>query len=534
VQIVVTGGAGFIGAHVSRALARRGLSVVVLDDLSTGTAENLAGLPRTRLVLGDVRDRAALDAVLVGARGVVHLAARPNVTMSVTDPLASHAVNVTGTLEVLESARRHGVGHVVLASSSAVYGDRPSLPKTEADAADTLSPYAATKLAVEAYGRAYGRCFGMSCLAFRFFNVYGPLQPADHAYAAVVPAFVAAALRGGPVEVHGDGEQTRDFVFVGDVGRPDLLTSIGWTADDLARRLYRSLHEQLLTLPDATRVFPAHGAGSACGRAMTDAVSSTIGEQRALNYALRPMSEDAFVEVVTQGQPVAPLYFSFTADTNRRVHELLDDADRPAQLTADDVERMHRAGSVIIDGRTPESFASGHLRGAVNVGLDGRFAEYAGDVVRPGQAIIVVTDDGRATEAKVRLARIGFDSVLGAVTDIEGLLADRPDLAARAPRLAAPALAAWRDEEPGLQIVDVRNPGEQEAGVVPGAVRLPLARLLDRHRELDPDAPTVVYCASGYRSSIAASLLRALGFSRVADLQGGFGGWATAGLPVSA
>ena len=325
---------------------------------------------------------------------------------------------------------------------------------------------------------------------------------------------------------------TGDTLFVGDVGRPDLLTSIGWTAADLARRLYQSLHEQLLTLPDATRVFPAHGAGSACGKSMSDAVSSTIGEQRAMNYALRPMSEDEFVEAVTQGQSVAPLYFAFTADSNRRIHELLDDADAPVMLAPDAVFRLQAEGAAVLDARAPEAFASGHLRGAVNVGLDGRFAEYAGDVVRPGQAVVLVTDAGREAEAKVRLARIGFDQVRGAVDDIERLLAERPDLAEQAARLSAVDLAAGRSEEPDLQVVDVRNPGEQEAGLLPGARPVPLAQLLDGYGELDPTRPTVVYCAGGYRSSIAASLLRSLGFERVADLQGGYNAWAAAGLPT--
>jgi glyoxylase-like metal-dependent hydrolase (beta-lactamase superfamily II)/rhodanese-related sulfurtransferase len=328
------------------------------------------------------------------------------------------------------------------------------------------------------------------------------------------------------------GVLTGDTLFVGDVGRPDLLTSVGWSAEDLARKLYRSLHEQLLTLPDSTRVYPAHGAGSACGKSMSDAVSSTIGEQRQLNYALRPMSEDDFVEAVTQGQSVAPLYFAFTADSNRRLHDLLDDVGPVPQLTVDDVARCVREEAVILDGRSPEAFASGHLRGSVNVGLDGRFAEYAGDVVRPGQPVVVVTDPGRETEAKVRLARIGFDRVRGALVDVERVLTEHPDLAERATRLAASDLAEWRDEESGLQLVDVRNPGEQEAGVVPGAVRMPLATVLDRHTELDPHAPTIVYCAGGYRSSIAASLLRAKGFERVADLQGGYDAWASAGLPL--
>jgi rhodanese-related sulfurtransferase/glyoxylase-like metal-dependent hydrolase (beta-lactamase superfamily II) len=325
---------------------------------------------------------------------------------------------------------------------------------------------------------------------------------------------------------------TGDTLFVGDVGRPDLLASIGWTADDLARKLYHSIHDQLLTLPDATLVYPAHGAGSACGKSMSDAVSSTIGEQRRTNYALRPMTEDEFVEAVTQGQSVAPLYFAFTADSNRRMRELFDDAEPPARFGIADLERCVREDAVLLDARSPEAFASGHVTGSVNVGRDGRFAEYAGDVLRPGQPVVLIVDEGRDTEARVRLARIGFDRVQGAVVDIERVLAERPDLASRAHRLSAADLELWRVDDPGLQIVDIRGPVELEGGVVPGATPVPLARLLDRHGELDPSAPTVVYCAGGYRSSIAASLLRRLGFTQVADLQGGFDAWAAAGLPV--
>ena len=328
------------------------------------------------------------------------------------------------------------------------------------------------------------------------------------------------------------GVLTGDTLFLGDVGRPDLLTSVGRSPEELARCLYRSLHDQLLTLPDATRVLPAHGAGSACGRHMSSASSSTIGEQRATNYALAPMSEDAFVEAVTQGQSVAPLYFAFAAGANRRTHELLDDHRAPPALEVEEVRRLQAAGAVVVDGRAPDAFASGHLEGSVNVGLDGRFAEYAGDVVRPGQEVVVVTDPGRETEARVRLARIGFDRVVGHLPDVEQVLAERPELAQAAMRLAAADLGSWRADEPDLQVVDVRNPGEQEAGVVPGAHRIPVAQLLDRMGELNRTRPTVVYCAGGYRSSTAASVLRAHGFSPVADIMGGFGAWAAAGLPV--
>ena len=321
------------------------------------------------------------------------------------------------------------------------------------------------------------------------------------------------------------GVLTGDTMFIGDVGRPDLLSSIGWDRDTLARHLYRSLHDKLLALPDDTRVFPAHGAGSACGKNMSAATESTVGEQRRTNYALRPMSEDEFVAAVTEGQPVAPLYFPYAADANRREHELLHDHDLPATLSADDLQRARDEGAVVVDGRAPEVFANGYVHGSINVPLDGRYAEYAGDVVRAGQPIVVVADPGRETEAKVRLARIGFDRVLGAVTDVETLLAEHEELAEVGQRLTANDLGSWRHDAPDLQVVDVRNPGELEAGVIEGSTSIPLPTLLDRIGELNPARPTVVYCASGVRSSTAASLLRANGFGDVADLLGGYGAW---------
>jgi UDP-glucose 4-epimerase len=218
-KVIVTGGAGFIGANLCRELAGRpGIDrVVALDDLSTGRAENLAGVP-AELVEGSILDRALLADVVDGAGAVVHLAARPSVPRSIADPMASHDVNVNGTMNVLEACRRAGI-YVALASSSSVYGSNPQLPKHEDLATRPLSPYAASKLAAEAYLVAYGAAFGLPGLALRFFNVYGPLQPAGHAYAAVVPAFVDAALRGEPLRVYGDGRQTRDFTYVGTVTR---------------------------------------------------------------------------------------------------------------------------------------------------------------------------------------------------------------------------------------------------------------------------------------------------------------------------
>lgn len=218
-KVVVTGGAGFIGANLCRALATRAdvSEVVALDDLSTGYKENLDGV-RAELVVGSILDRELLADVGAGASSIVHLAARPSVPRSLLDPVASHEVNATGTLYVLEAARSVGA-HVVVASSSSVYGDTDVLPKHEELPTRPMSPYAVSKLATEGYALAHQASFGLPTIAFRFFNVYGPLQAAGHAYAAVVPAFIEAALRGESVTVHGDGLQTRDFTYVGTVTR---------------------------------------------------------------------------------------------------------------------------------------------------------------------------------------------------------------------------------------------------------------------------------------------------------------------------
>lgn len=219
-RVVITGGAGFIGGNLARELLGRAevSRVVVVDDLSTGSKANLDGLP-VEVFEGSVLDTGLLDEAFDGASAVVHLAALPSVPRSVQDPVASHHANATGTLEVLQAARRAGDLHVVAASSSSVYGANPALPKHEELRTAPMSPYAVSKLATEAYLSAFHHCYGLPVLPFRFFNVFGPLQPAGHAYAAVVPAFVDAAMSGRPVEVHGDGSQTRDFTYVGTVGR---------------------------------------------------------------------------------------------------------------------------------------------------------------------------------------------------------------------------------------------------------------------------------------------------------------------------
>ncbi|MEV0005026.1 NAD-dependent epimerase/dehydratase family protein [Micromonospora sp. NPDC050980] len=217
-RVVVTGGAGFIGANLVQALSETGrvTEIVAVDDLSTGSVENLRGLP-VELLVGSVLDPELLDRAMVGAASVVHLGALGSVPRSIDDPLRSHHANATGTLTVLEAARRHGVAQCVLASSSSVYGANPVLPRQEGLRPMPVSPYAVSKLATEAYAIAYAHCYGMAVLPFRFFNVFGPRQAANHVYAAVVPRFVTAALTNRPLQVHGDGTQSRDFTYVGSV-----------------------------------------------------------------------------------------------------------------------------------------------------------------------------------------------------------------------------------------------------------------------------------------------------------------------------
>jgi hydroxyacylglutathione hydrolase len=329
---------------------------------------------------------------------------------------------------------------------------------------------------------------------------------------------------------HGDDDVpyavlTGDALFVGDVGRPDLLASFGVTADELAGQLYDSLHEKLMTLPPQTRLYPAHGAGSACGKNLSTETWSTIGDQLETNYALRFESKEAFVAAITEGQPAAPSYFVYDAVRNRQDRPLLDEEALVVAMTVDDVLAAADGGAVVLDTRDATEFARGHLAGSVNVGLEGRFAEYAGSVVGPDDRVVIVAEPGTEHEAYVRLGRIGFDHVLGYLEEPLAAIVARADRVRVASRLTATELDERTAERDDLVVVDVRGPGEHALGALPSAVNIPLVELPDRADELDPARPTVVYCAGGYRSSAAASLLRSRGFADVSDLVGGFTAW---------
>ncbi len=323
------------------------------------------------------------------------------------------------------------------------------------------------------------------------------------------PESLSIVIYEHPYDTQPYGVLTGDTLFVGDVGRPDLLASIGFSREELADKLYDSLHDKLMTLPDTTRVYPAHGAGSACGKNLSTDLWSTMGEQRRTNYALRAGDKATFMELVTEGQPPAPGYFVYDAILNRKDRALLDEAQMPAPMTYSQVREAMNAGAMLVDGRTPEEFArGGHLRGAINIGLEGRYAEFAGSVVRPDVDIVLMTEPGMEREGKNRLARIGFDRVVGYLAEPYQTMFTHRDDVEVASRLTANGLGERMADVPELQIVDVRNPGEAAAGMIAGAVNIPVGQLPARVDELDPRKPTVVYCAGGYRSSVAASLLR--------------------------
>ncbi len=323
------------------------------------------------------------------------------------------------------------------------------------------------------------------------------------------------------------GVLTGDTLFIGDVGRPDLLSSIGWTRDQLAEQLHDSLHSKLMPLPDETRVYPAHGAGSACGKNLSTDTWSTMGDQRATNYALLAPTKEDFISMVTEGQPPAPEYFVYNALLNRADRGLLDEAALPPRLDWDGFTAAVEAGATVVDGRSPEDFATGHLLGSVNIGLNGRYAEFAGSVIPSDVDIVLVVDDGIELEAKNRLARIGFDRVIGYLHQPLAVMVEHPDQVAVASRLTATEFDQRSAEVDGLQVVDIRNPGETALGIIGDATVIPVGQLPGRVAELDPSAPTVVYCAGGYRSSVAASLLRRAGFADVSDVLGGYGAWDT-------
>ena len=329
---------------------------------------------------------------------------------------------------------------------------------------------------------------------------------------------------------------TGDTLFVGDVGRPDLRVALGWAASDLGALLYDSLQSKLLPLPDASLVYPAHGAGSLCGRAISKETVSTIGEQRRVNYALQPMSKKAFIDLVTADQPDAPPYFVYDAVLNSKERPTLDQAlERELKpLELQNVLELQSASAQILDTREPEEFAAAHLSGSINIGLNGQYATWAGTVLSHDKPIVIIASPNRESESAVRLGRIGFDNVAGFLRDGMRSLESRPDLTVTTERFSAPLAAEIIASQAPPQVVDVRAPRERQQKFIAGSVSIPLNHLSERADELPKDRPLLVYCAGGYRSSIAASLLQRAGFSHVNEIAGGIAAWESAKLPLVA
>ncbi|PYV93782.1 MAG: MBL fold metallo-hydrolase [Acidobacteria bacterium] len=329
---------------------------------------------------------------------------------------------------------------------------------------------------------------------------------------------------------------TGDALFIGDVGRPDLRASLGWSATELAGLLFDSLHEKLLRLPDKTLVYPAHGAGSLCGRNLSTDTVSTIGVQRRYNYALQPMTREEFIRLVTSHQPEAPPYFTYDAILNTKerptLEKTLEQGLNP--LTLEEALRFKNTGAQLLDARDPADHAGAHLVDSINIGLGGKFATWAGTILDREKPIVIIAEPGREEEAAMRLGRIGFDHVVGYLKGCMQVLETRPDLVWRTERITAPALAEQlTSREPPL-VLDVRAVGEWEEKRIEGSLNIPLSCLRERLHELPRRKKLAVHCAGGYRSSIAASLLEQHGVTDVVDLIGGISAWEAAKLKIVA
>ena len=329
---------------------------------------------------------------------------------------------------------------------------------------------------------------------------------------------------------------TGDTLFIGDVGRPDLRASLGWTANDLGAHLYDSLHNKLLPLPDETLVYPAHGAGSLCGKQLSSDTVSSLGDQRRFNYALQPMSKEEFIRLVTADQPDAPRYFTYDAVLNTRERATLDkNLEKILQpIALDEVLEIAGAGAQILDVRDPAEYAKGHLTGSINIGLGGQYATWAGTVLDRAMPIVIIAEPGREQEAALRLGRIGFDDVKGYLERGMEALAGRPDLVRATDRVSASAIAEELASADPPWLLDIRSPREWAARHIDSSVNIPLNHLQERIAEIPHDRRIAVHCAGGYRSSIAAGILQQHGMTNLIEMAGGLAAWDAAKLPVIA
>lgn len=328
---------------------------------------------------------------------------------------------------------------------------------------------------------------------------------------------------------------TGDTLFIGDVGRPDLLASIGVTADELAEMLYKSV-QRLRELPEETLVYPAHGAGSLCGKGLSKETVSTIGEQKKFNYALQPMGLAEFKAMVTADQPAAPEYFVYDAIKNRQERADLEATMQKSLrgLSVDEVLAMQLKGAQVIDVREAPDYEGAHLVGSLNVGLKGKYATWCGTILSHDEPLIVVAEGGEEEEAVMRLGRIGFDNVAGYLKDGMAALNDRPELVHKIDRVTAPALHDMLNHSNPPMVLDVRAEKEWLGGHIQGSINIPLPQLAARLDEVSANAPVVVHCEGGYRSAIACSILAQAGRKNMSDMVGGIKAWIASKLPTTA
>jgi hydroxyacylglutathione hydrolase len=356
------------------------------------------------------------------------------------------------------------------------------------------------------------------------------LETPGHTFESI--SILVFDLQKDPTNLH--AVLTGDTLFIGDVGRPDLRASLGWTANDLGAHLYDSLHNKLLPLPDETLVYPAHGAGSLCGKQLSSDTVSSLGDQRRLNYALQPMTKEEFISLVTADQPDAPQYFTYDAILNTRERVTLDtNLERVLHpVSLDEALRLGDTGSQLLDVRDAAEFAKGHLAGTINIGLGGQYATWAGTLLDRAKPIVIIAEPGREQEAALRLGRIGFDQVSGYLDGGMVALAERPDLVWPTERVT-PGMVAEKlaGAEPPL-VLDIRNPGEWKAKHIPESLNIPLNHMQERLAEIPRGRRIAVHCAGGYRSSIAASILHQHGITNLIEMAGGLAAWDAAKLPV--
>ncbi len=314
---------------------------------------------------------------------------------------------------------------------------------------------------------------------------------------------------------------TGDTLFIGDVGRPDLVGSKGFTAEQMAEMLYYSLHNSILAYPDETEVYPAHGAGSLCGKSLSKETWSTLGNQRQFNYALQPMSVEEFVKIVAADQPEVPMYFPKSAATNLEGSKSLDEIAAPRKLSTDEIKGFD---GVVIDVRSSVEYGAAHIPNAVNIWLAGQFASWAGTMIPIGTQIAIAADTAeQVDEAVMRLARIGHDTAAGFI-----LMSEFTSETKSVEQVSVNRLNEVIDDD--IQLIDVRRVAEYSAAHAIGAVNMPLDKLPNETDRLDPEKTTYVICQSGYRSSLATSILENAGFRDLHNVSGGTAEWIAAGL----